>query len=301
MKSFARGRSLLALGRPLWTWQPRLGGREAAGLGPGDLVRTRHWPLAWDLCTNERPAAGPGSCLLGEYTEREENVVKFPARKISLSCSFIPELEQVSLLSFTSHKHCSVTSLQNSFSQWTTKIQPIWKANRVTTARSKSSHYRSFWSHIIPLRLDLWQCVIQTLVCEEHKQNNSQLIPGPWRLEKGRGPRHSHIVEKQRSQELGLWTIALYLTPTQLEYNYLLITCKDYWLIMNLGQQSETHCRCSAAVISDVRPWCSSDLQSHDTHPTLQWSPLSAGLYNDPHVQRKTVRLYIIIMYEGYD
>ena len=41
-----RGRPHLALGRPLWTWQPRLGGREAAGLGPGDLVRTRLslWP-----------------------------------------------------------------------------------------------------------------------------------------------------------------------------------------------------------------------------------------------------------------
>lgn len=94
---------------------------------------------------------------------------------------------------------------------------------------------------------------MRSLVCEEHKQNNSQLIPGPWRLEKGRGPRHSHIAEKQRSQELGSWTIALHLTPTQLEFNYLLITCKDYWLIMNLGQQSETHCLCSAAVISGVR------------------------------------------------
>ena len=45
----------------------------------------------------------------------------------------------------------------------------------------------------------------------------------------------------------------LCLTPTQLEFNYRLITCKDDWLIMNLGQHSEPPCRCSAAVISDVR------------------------------------------------
>ena len=45
----------------------------------------------------------------------------------------------------------------------------------------------------------------------------------------------------------------LCLTPTQLEFNYRLITCKDFWLIMNLGQHSESPCRCSAAVISDVR------------------------------------------------
>ena len=86
-------------------WRPR--GRWAGTRRPGPHQTQ---PLAWDLCTNGRPAPGlaPAS---SENTEREENVVKFPARKISLSCSFIPKLEQVSVLNFTSHKHRSVLSL----------------------------------------------------------------------------------------------------------------------------------------------------------------------------------------------
>ena len=117
---------------------------------------------------------------------------------------------------FCQHLTCQGTFYVNTWHVNCWHVKNFSLIHSSTKTRAPTSHYRSFWSHIIPLRLDLWQCVIRTLVCEEHKQNNSQLIPGPWRLEKGRGPRHSHIAEKQRSQELGSLTIALYLTPTQL-------------------------------------------------------------------------------------
>ena len=79
-------------------WRPR--GRCAGTRRPGPHQTL---PLAWDRLANGSPR--PGLELLPPrriHGEREENVVKFPARKISLSCSFIPELEQVSLLSFSS-------------------------------------------------------------------------------------------------------------------------------------------------------------------------------------------------------
>ena len=140
-------------------WRPR--GRWAGTRRPGP-----HQTLA------SGPMRGRGWAWLLPprriHQEREENVVKFPARKISLSCSFIPELEQVSLLSFTSHKHRFVASQNSSMDN----LQR--QGTRSTTPPARAGH------HIIPLRLDLWQCVIQTLVVyEEHKQNNSQLIPGP--------------------------------------------------------------------------------------------------------------------------
>ena len=85
-------------------WRPR--GRWAGTRRPGP-----HQTLA------SGPMRGRGWAWLLPprriHQEREENVVKFPARKISLSCSFIPELEQNSLLSFTSRKHRFVAS-QNS-------------------------------------------------------------------------------------------------------------------------------------------------------------------------------------------
>ena len=157
-------------------WRPR--GRWAGTRRPGP-----HQTLASGLGPQHQSeaAAGPGSCLLGEFTKRgkkmlssfrqekyhflahlSRNLNKFP-------CSASHPTNIAPLLLFKIHFH----NEQPRYNQSEKQIESP------QLHKNKGSHYRSFWSHIIPLRLDLWQCVIRTLVCEEHKQNNSQLIPGP--------------------------------------------------------------------------------------------------------------------------
>ena len=156
-------------------WRPR--GRWAGTRRPGPHQTQ---PLAWDLCTNRRPAPGlaPAS---SENTPRGKKMLSsFQKEKYH----FLAHLSRNLNKFLCSASHPTNIAPLHHFEIHFNKKQPRHNQSEKQVGslqlnKSSSSYNRSFWSHIIPWRLDLWQCVIRSLVCEEHKQNNSQLIPGP--------------------------------------------------------------------------------------------------------------------------